>query len=109
MINLFQGGGIYSYGDSTTIQNFQDWIQDSFAGQPGDTDPYAGYHYNTLVQTVDQVNKTPGHAGQRRLLDEDVGRLRGRHVEGHSELHADCRRALRHSTHAGSGPGQQPV
>jgi len=64
MINLFQGGGIYSYGESTTPANFQDWVEDSFAGLPGDTDPYAGYHYNTLVQTVDQVNKTPGTQGK---------------------------------------------
>ncbi|HXB62898.1 MAG TPA: carboxypeptidase regulatory-like domain-containing protein [Acidobacteriaceae bacterium] len=56
MINLFQGGGVYSYGDTTTTLNFQDWIQDAFQGQAGDTDPYAGYHYNTFVQTVDVVN-----------------------------------------------------
>jgi hypothetical protein len=64
MINLFQGGGIYSYGDATTILNFQDWAEDSFAGQPGDIDPYAGYHYNSLVQTVDQVNKAPNTQGK---------------------------------------------
>jgi len=64
MINLFQGGGIYSYGDSTTLLNFQDWIQDAYAGQPGDTDPYAGYHYNTFVQTIDKVNTTPTTEGK---------------------------------------------
>jgi hypothetical protein len=64
MINLFQGGGIYSYGDSTPVLNFQDWIQDAFAGQTGDTDPYAGYHYNTFVQTIDTVNKTPTTEGK---------------------------------------------
>jgi len=64
MINLFQGGGIYSYGDSTTILNFQDWALDAFAGQSGNTDPYAGYHYNTYVQTVDKVNTTPGTQGK---------------------------------------------
>ena len=64
MINLFQGGGLYSYGDSTTIQNFQDWALDSYAGQPGDTDPYAGYHYAGLVQTIDQVNTAPGTQGK---------------------------------------------
>ena len=63
MINLFQGGGIYGYGDGSPLINFQDWAQDAFAGQPGDTDPYAGYHYNTFVQTIDVVNtaaKTQG-------------------------------------------------
>jgi hypothetical protein len=64
MINLFQGGGLYNYGEATTLGNFQDWVQDSFAGQTGDTDPYAGYHYNTLVETVDQVNKAPGTQGK---------------------------------------------
>jgi hypothetical protein len=64
MINLFQGGGIYSYGESTTLGNFQDWVQDAFAGQAGDTDPYAGYHYNTLVETVDQVNTVAGTQGK---------------------------------------------
>jgi Carboxypeptidase regulatory-like domain/TonB dependent receptor len=64
MINLFQGGGIYSYGESTTIGNFQDWAADSFVGQPGDTDPYAGYHYNSFVQTVDVVNTKPGTQGR---------------------------------------------
>ena len=56
MINLFQGGGVYSYGDTNAVTNFQDWAQDAFVGQAGDTDPYAGYHYNTFVQTVDVKN-----------------------------------------------------
>jgi outer membrane receptor protein involved in Fe transport len=64
MINLFQGGGIYSYGDANTLLNFQDWIQDAFQGQPGDTDPYAGYRYNTFVQTIDKVNTVAGTQGK---------------------------------------------
>ena len=64
MINLFQGGGVYSYGEATTTANFQDWIRDAFAGQPGDTDPYAGYHYNQFVQTIDVVNTAPGTQGK---------------------------------------------
>jgi len=64
MINLFQGGGIYSYADSTNTAAFRDWIVDAFAGQPGDTDPYAGYHYNTFVQTIDKVNTAPGTQGR---------------------------------------------
>ena len=64
MINLFQGGGIYSYGDANPALNFQDWIQDAFQGQGGDTDPYAGFHYNTFVQTVDAVNTAPGTQGK---------------------------------------------
>jgi hypothetical protein len=64
MINLYQGGGLYSYGESTNQANFQDWIQDAFAGQAGDTDPYAGYRYKQLVETVDQVNTAPGTQGK---------------------------------------------
>jgi len=64
MINLFQGGGIYSYGESSTPLNFQAWAADAFAGQSGDTDPFAGYHYSSFIQTVDVVNKTPGTQGK---------------------------------------------
>jgi hypothetical protein len=64
MINLFQGGGIYSYGESTVGANFQDWIADAFQGQSGDTDPYAGFHYNTFVQTIDVVNTAAGTQGK---------------------------------------------
>jgi len=59
MINLFQGGGIYGYSGNVT-QEFQNWAADAFAGQPGDTDPFAGSHYNTFVQTVDLQNPTTG-------------------------------------------------
>ena len=64
MINLFQGGGIYSYGDSTPVLNFQDWAADAFHGQAGDTDAYSGYHYNTFVQTIDVLNTAPGTQGK---------------------------------------------
>jgi hypothetical protein len=64
MINLFQGGGVYSYSESTPGAYFQDWIRDAFQGQAGDTDPYAGYHYSTFVQTVDVVNTKPGTQGK---------------------------------------------
>ncbi len=63
MINLFQGGGVYGYSGTTT-QQFQNWAADSFRGQPGDTDPYAGFHYNSFVQTVDQINTAPGTQGK---------------------------------------------
>jgi hypothetical protein len=55
MINLFQGGGVYGYSGNVT-QEFQNWAMDAFAGQPGDVDPFAGSHYNTFVQTIDQIN-----------------------------------------------------
>ena len=56
MINLFQGGGVYSYSGATPLANFQNWVVDAFAGQPGDTDPFAGYRYTSFVQTVDTKN-----------------------------------------------------
>jgi hypothetical protein len=55
MINLFQGGGVYGYSGNAT-QQFQNWIVDAFAGQPGNTDPFAGAHYNNFVQTIDAIN-----------------------------------------------------
>jgi len=64
MINLYQGGGLYSYGESTPGANFQDWIRDAFQGQSGDTDPYAGFHYSSFVQTVDVVNTKPRTQGK---------------------------------------------
>lgn len=64
MINLFQGGGIYSYSEGTPAASFQDWIADAFQGQPGDTDPYAGFHYSTFVQTVDVLNTKAGTQGK---------------------------------------------
>lgn len=56
MINLFQGGGVYSYSGANSNANFQNWAADSFQGQAGNTAPYAGYRYTSFVQTVDQVN-----------------------------------------------------
>jgi hypothetical protein len=56
MINLFQGGGIYSYSGTNVTTNFQSWAADAFAGQAGDVDPFAGSHYTTFVQTIDKVN-----------------------------------------------------
>ncbi len=56
MINLFQGGGIYSYGGTTNAINFANWAADSFHGTAGNTDPYAGYHFTSFVQTIDILN-----------------------------------------------------
>jgi hypothetical protein len=64
MINLFQGGGIYGYSDTSNATQFADWISDAFQGQGGNTDPYAGYHYNSFVQTVDQLNTAAGTQGK---------------------------------------------
>ena len=63
MINLFQGGGIYSYSGTNNNVNFQSYLQDAFAGQPGDTDPFAGYHYTSFVQTVGRGEHGCRHPG----------------------------------------------
>ena len=55
MINLFQGGGIYSYS-GTPLQAFQNWVVDAFRGQPGDTATAQGTHYTNFVQTIDAIN-----------------------------------------------------
>jgi hypothetical protein len=64
MINLFQGGGVYGYSDTSNATSFADWAIDAFQGQPGDTDPYAGFRYNTFVQTIDVLNTAAGTQGK---------------------------------------------
>jgi outer membrane receptor protein involved in Fe transport len=56
MINLFQGGGVYAYSGSTNAANFANYTSDVFHGVAGNTDPYAGYHFTSLVQTTDILN-----------------------------------------------------
>jgi Carboxypeptidase regulatory-like domain/TonB dependent receptor len=55
MVNLFQGGGIYSYS-GTPLQAFQNWAVDAFRGEAGDTAANQGTHYTTFVQTIDAIN-----------------------------------------------------
>ncbi len=62
MINLYQGGGIYSYS-GTAVANFQNWASDSYAGQAGDTTANAGRLYSTFVQTIDAINGPTAAAG----------------------------------------------
>ncbi|MDP9038099.1 MAG: carboxypeptidase regulatory-like domain-containing protein [Acidobacteriota bacterium] len=82
MINLFQGGGIYSYNGTTSAINFANWAADSFRGTAGDTDQYAGYHFSSFVQTRDVLNSA-AKAGLddfwMKMFDgfaEDVWKLR---------------------------------
>ena len=56
MINLFQGGGIYSYNGTNNEANFANWASDSFRGVAGNTDQFAGYHFTSFVQTADILN-----------------------------------------------------
>jgi hypothetical protein len=76
MINLFQGGGIYSYGEATTPANFQDWVLDAFAGQAGDTDALRRIPLQHAGADGRPGEQGSRNAGQGRLLDEDVRRLR---------------------------------
>jgi hypothetical protein len=55
MINLYQGGGLYTYS-GTPLQAFQNWAEDAFRGQAGDTATAPGSHYTTFVQTIDAIN-----------------------------------------------------
>ncbi len=99
MINLFQGGGVYNYSGSTPLINFQNWAADSFRGQVGDTDPYAGYHYTSFVQT-DRPGQHRQPRRRRRLLVQDLRRLRRGQLEGPSEPHPQHRRPLRRAADA---------
>ncbi len=83
MINLYQGGGLYSYGASSAVANFQNWASDAFAGLAGDTTPNAGKLYTNFVQTIDNINGPTAAAGgddfYMHMYDgfaEDTWRLR---------------------------------
>ncbi|WP_158749512.1 TonB-dependent receptor [Acidobacterium sp. S8] len=57
MINLYQGGGLYSYTKGIgPSDNFLSWVQDFFPASA--SDPLAGTHYDTFVQTIDQITGT---------------------------------------------------
>ena len=44
--------------------NFQDWARTRLPASRAIPIPMPGYHYSSFVQTVDQVNKTPGTQGK---------------------------------------------
>ena len=101
MINLFQGGGIYSYGDTNNTANFQDWILDAFQGSLATPIPTPDYHYNSFVQTVDVVNTKAGTQGKddfwMNMYDgfaEDSWKIE-------PQADRDGRRALRCATDSG--------
>ena len=56
MINLFQGGGVYAYSGANSGVNFSNYTADVFHGVAGNTAPYAGYRFTSLVQTTDILN-----------------------------------------------------
>ena len=53
MINLFQGGGLYSYSPGTPAGAFANWAQDVFQVTP--TTGSAGYHYTSFTQVYDPI------------------------------------------------------
>ena len=108
MINLFQGGGIYSYGESTNCSTSR--IGFGRLCRPGGR--YRSLRRLPLQQPG--ADRRPGeqgsrNAGQGRLLDEDVGRLCRGHLEGHAKLYRDGGRALRHPADPDSGLGEPLV
>ncbi|MGB8473270.1 MAG: carboxypeptidase regulatory-like domain-containing protein [Candidatus Acidiferrum sp.] len=68
LVNLFQGGGVYSYtGSSATA--LRNWIADSYgvAATPGDTS--IGKHYNSFTQATDPITGV----GKDDFWNTDVG------------------------------------
>jgi len=54
LINLFQGGGIYSYsGNSATA--LRNWIADAYGVQATPTDTLIGKHYSNFTQATDPI------------------------------------------------------
>jgi hypothetical protein len=62
MINLFEGGGLYSYSNGATA-NFQAWAADAYQGQAGDTVAGAGTLYSSFTQVIDAINGPTAAAG----------------------------------------------
>jgi hypothetical protein len=52
LINLFQGGGIYTYGGSSATA-FKNWVADVYGLNIGD--PNTGKHYSNFTQAVDPI------------------------------------------------------
>ena len=53
MINLFQGGGLYTYAPGDPASAFRNWVQDVYQATP--TSGVAGYHYTTFTQVYDPI------------------------------------------------------
>ena len=53
MINLFQGGGLYSYSPGSPVLAFQNWVQDVYQVTPTAGSP--GYHYTSFTQVDDPI------------------------------------------------------
>jgi len=63
LINLFQGGGVYSYSGATAFTN---WAADTMGINLGDN--LTGRHFTTFVQVNDPVT----HVGKDDFYDNDV-------------------------------------
>jgi hypothetical protein len=77
MINLFQGGGLYSYTNGSPVAAFQAWAQDIFQVTPTTGSP--GYHYTTFTQVYDpitHVGKDDFWMKEPAFFFEDTWKLR---------------------------------
>jgi len=55
LVNLFQGGGIYSYSGATPTATFQNWLADVYGVPlPGSSKPL-GENYTTFTQVTDPI------------------------------------------------------
>src|SRR5579872_4537616 len=63
LINLFQGGGVYSYSGSSAFTN---WVADVTGTNLGDG--LTGRHFSTFVQVTDPIT----HVGKDDFYDKDV-------------------------------------
>ena len=77
MINLFQGGGLYSYAPGSPVSAFQNWSQDIFQVTP--TSGTTGYHYTSFTQVYDpitHVGKDDFWMKEPAFFFEDTWKLR---------------------------------
>ena len=101
LINLFQGGGIYSYTSATAIRplTFQAWTADLY-NLPLSTDAnpaaHVGKHYNTFAQAYDPITGT----GKDDFYDVDYGFYGEDTWKARSNLTFNLGLALRYSVGA---------
>ena len=82
LVNLFQGGGVYSY------TSFNSWVEDVFGANVGDG--LTGKHYTSFAQVTDPIT----HVGKDDFYDKDVAGIHRGQLESPAESDSESRRTL---------------
>ena len=111
LINLFQGGGIYSYSynASNPAFTFQSWAADLYDLPLASDGPNAtariGKHYNTFAQAYDPITGE----GKDDFYDVDYGCLWRGYLEGAFEPDLQPRASLRYPVGSPAAPAEYVI